>query len=270
MKGIGSLIAACAIGLVSGPLAAAELNCHGPSNVEDFHYSWRMRGGLSWIAGLVFPTSGTGELRTVFPTAEERSIRSELLITSADPRSGFYVYETQMDETGEKTLMTYHGYAWRNKSRKERTVFDYLKRLAHIHRETPEKQWDRTEPLPSDALRDVLTAIYYLRQNARTIQAPIVTRIYSDGNSYPVILRPTERRTFAIDGQRVNALGFEIVDAPGGGKRKWPGGVKVWVSEDERRIPFRIEIQQSMASLQLDLQSVESCAFMQATKEAGR
>src|SRR5581483_3115886 len=128
------------------------------------------------------------------------------------------------------------------------------------------KQWDKTEPLPSDTLRDVLTAIYYLRRNATTIQAPIVTQIYSDGHSYPVVFRPTERRTFTIEGKQVNALGFEIVDAPGGGKKKWPGGVKVWVSEDARRIPFRIEIQQSMASLQLDLQSVESCAFMASAR----
>ena len=42
--------------------------------------------------------------------------------------------------------------------------------------------------------------------------------------------------------------------------------MSVWVSDDQRRIPFRIEIQQSMASLQLDLQSVEACAFMQAEK----
>ena len=79
-----------------------------------------------------------------------------------------------------------------------------------------------------------------------------------------MILKPADRRVFNIAGQNVGALGFAIVDAPGG--RKWPGGVKVWISEDARRIPFRIEIQQSMASLQLELTSVESCAFMQASK----
>lgn len=269
MKVIRILITAFAAALMAASSWAAELNCHGPSNVEDFHYKWRMRGGLAWVAGLVFPTSGVGELKTVFPRDGEHSINSELLITSADGHSGFYVYESQMDEGGQKTLMTYHGYAWKNKSRKERTIFDYIKRLAHIHKETPDKQWDRTEPLPPESLRDVLTAIYFLRQNATTIQLPITTRIYSDGNSYPVIIRSTDRRTFTIEGKEINAVGFEIVDAPGG-KRKWPGGVKVWVSEDERRIPFRIEIEQSMASLQLDLQSIESCAFMQTMQASAR
>src|SRR5206468_103710 len=264
MKVIRSLAAALAVLFNSATLFAAELNCHGPSNIEDFHYKWRMRGGLAWVAGLVFPTSGVGELKTVFPKDGEHSIDSQLLITATD-KSGFYVYESQMDDGGQKTLMTYHGYAWKNKSRKERTIFDYIKRLAHIHKETPEKQWDKTEQLPPEALRDVLTAIYFLRQNATTIQLPITTRIYSDGRSYPVIIRRTERRSFKIEGQDINAIGFEIVDAPGG-NRKWPGGVKVWVSDDQRRIPFRIEIQQSMASLQLDLQSIEACAFMQASR----
>jgi uncharacterized protein DUF3108 len=266
MKVIRSLIATIALTLLSSPVGAADLNCHGPSNVEEFHYLWRLRGGLSWVAGLVFPTSGIGELKTVFPKDGEHGINSELLITSADRRSGFYVYESQMDESGQKTLMTYHGYAWKNKSRKERTLFDYVKRLAHIHKETPQKQWDKVEPLPADSLRDVLTAVYYLRQNAHSITSPIVTHIYSDGESYAVVLRPTDRRTYTIDGKQVNALGFEIVDAPGGNRHKWPGGLRVWVSDDERRIPFRIEMQQSMASLQLDLKSVESCAFMQASK----
>src|SRR2546428_6773126 len=263
MRVIRSVATALAVLLSSAPVWAAELNCHGPSNVEDFHYSWRMRGGLAWIAGLVFPTSGVGELKTVFPKDGEHSINSELLITSND-RSGFYVYESEMDDGGQKTLMTYHGYAWKNKSRKERTIFDYIKRLAHIHNETPEEQWDRTENLPADALRDVLTAIYFLRQNATTIQLPVATRIYSDGKSYPVIIRSTERRTFNIEGQNIYALGFEIVDAPGG-SRKWPGGIKVWVSDDQRRIPFRIDTDPRMGSLQLDPKSIDACAFMQAS-----
>ena len=247
--------------LLSAPATAADLNCHGPANLEDFRYTWRMRGGLSLIAGLIFPTSGVGQLKTEYPSGGDHTINSELLITSRD-RAGFYVYESEMDANGEKTLISYHGYAWKNKSRKERTIFDYVKRLARMHKETPEKQWDKTEPLPADSLRDILTAIYFLRQNASTIKGPLTTVIYSDGKSYPVQMRPVERRTFTIQGQRVAALGFEIVDAPNSGGKKWPGGIRVWLSDDTRRIPFQIEIQQSMASLQLQLESVESCAFM--------
>ena len=251
--------------LLAAPLSATELNCTGASNIESFKYSWRVRGGLSWIAGIVFPTSGVGELKTTFPATQKNTIDSSLRITAASgTRGGFYAYESTMDETGTKTLMTYHAYAWRDKSRKERTDFDYAKRQAFVHKETPENRWDNVKPLPAEQFHDVLTAIYFMRQNAATIRGPMQTVIYSDGKAYPVIVRPSTRQAFTIEGKQVAAQGFEIVDAPGG--QKWPGGVKVWLSDDARRIPFRIEIVQSMASMQLDLQSIDACAFMQAAK----
>ena len=44
----------------------------------------------------------------------------------------------------------------------------------------------------------------------------------------------------------------------------WPGGVTVWLTSDDRRVPVRIEIKQSVASMQLDLQKIESCATLVA------
>jgi len=252
---------------LSSSAGAADLNCNGPSNVEEFRYSWRLKGGIRFVAGLLFPTNGVGNLKTTFPNATtDKSINSELLITAPEGASGgFFAYESEMDESGRKTLMTYSGYAWGKKTRKERAIFDYVKRLARIHKETPNKVEDKVRKLPSeDDLRDVLTAIYYLRQNASNINGPITTSIYSEGKEYPVVFRPVPRRTFTVGGKKMNAVGFEIVDAPGG--KKWPGGVKVFLSDDTRRIPLRIEIQQSIASLQLDLKSVESCGSMQAAK----
>ena len=239
-------------------LKAANLSCSRPGNVEDLRYSWRLKGGLRWIAGLLFPTSGVGNLKTTFPDQPRESISSELLITPVQgPSGGFFAYESEMDHAGQKTLMTYSGYAWGTKTRKERAIFDYVKRLTRIHRETPTKVEDRVKQMPSEQMRDVLTAIYYLRQNAANIKGPITTSIYSEGKEYPVVFRPAEKKTFMIEGKRVKAEGFEIVDAPGG--KKWPGGVKVFLSEDAHRIPLRIEIHQSLASLQLDLKSIEAC-----------
>ena len=257
-------LSALALGLACTipPAAAAELNCRGPANVESYRYAWRLRGGLSWVAGIMFPTTGVGELKTTYETAGQKTIDSSLLITAAEGKSGFYAYETQMDAAGLRTLMTYHAYSWKDKSRKDRTLFDYPANIAHRHKETPEKGWDRTDPLPGGAFHDVVSVIHYLRLTAGSIHGPLATTIYSDGKSYPVIVRPAERQMFRLGPQQVAAAGFEIVDAPGG--KKWPGGMKIWLSDDARRIPFRIEIIQSMASLQLDLQSVDSCAFLHA------
>ena len=265
MKKIRNLVLGVLL-VAASPLAAAELNCNPRSpHVEEFRYSWRVRGGLRWIAGLVFPTSGVGNLRMVYPNGTQKNTTSELLITAPEgQQGGFFAYESEMDPTGQKTMMTYSGYAWGKKSRKERAVFDYQHNVARIHKETPEKAEDKVKPIPDHDMRDVLTAIHYLRQNAGRIKAPIATSFYTDGKEYPVVFRPVEAKVFDMEGKRIKALGFEIVDAPGG--KKWSGGVKVWLSDDARRIPFRIEISQSVASLQLDLKSVEACAFLQAQK----
>ncbi|HEX6097684.1 MAG TPA: DUF3108 domain-containing protein [Thermoanaerobaculia bacterium] len=239
-------------------VVSASAFAANPGSVEEFRYSWRLRGGVRLLAGLMFPTSGVGNLRTTFGD----TIHSELLITApTGKQGGFYEYESQMDERA-KTLMTYHGYAWGKKARNERTVFDYGKGLARINKETPEDKEYRVKKLPAadGQYRDILSAIYFLRQNAKTINAPMQTTIFTDGREYPVIFRPGETKAFVIEGKSTNARAFHIVDAPGG--KKWSGGVTVWLTNDDRRVPVRIEIQQSVASLQLDLQKIESGALL--------
>lgn len=263
MKIIRALAVSLAL-LLPIAAGAAELRSNPPGNVESFRYSWRLRGGLSWIAGIVFPRTGLGALKTTFPpNGEEGNISSELLITSpaAEGGNSFYVYQSEMDESGTRTLMTYHGYAWGSRSRKERTVFDYVKRLAHLHKETPAGVEDGVRPMPAAEFRDILTAIYFLRQNAGEIRTPITTTIYSDGKQYAVVFRPVGHAVFTVGKDRVPATGFEVAGAPGV-KRRWSGGVTVWVSDDARRIPCRIEISVTLASLQLDLQTVESTAVV--------
>lgn len=246
--------------LVSSSAFAADSTCNVSGNTEEFHYSWRLRGGVRFLAGLMFPTQGVGNLKTTFG---DDKVHSELLITApSGKQGGYYAYESDIDEAG-KTLMTYHGYSWGKKSRTERTIFDYVKGLARIRKQTPEETENRVRKLPdSDQFRDILTAIYFLRQNAATMNRPVQTNIFSDGKEYPVIFQPGERRNFIIDGHNTSARSFRIVDAPGG--KKWPGGVTVWLTNDDRRVPVRIEITQSMAALQLDLQKIQSCSTLVA------
>ena len=253
MNRIGRIVATVAITVLSVPTYAQAAPA-GRGNVEELQYSWRLKGGIRFLAGLVFPTSGIGNLKTTWG----ENVESELLITAPNgKRGGFYAYESTIGDNG-KTLETYSGYAWNDKARSERTVFDYSKGLARIHKETTDEVENRVKKIPASngEFRDVLTAIYFLRQNAERMNAPLQTNIYSEGKQYPVVFKPGQRKTFAIEGRNVTARAFEISDAPGG--KKWPGGVTVWLTADDRRIPVRIEIRQSMASLQLDLQKVQS------------
>src|SRR5688572_21759004 len=126
----------------------ADIDCPQPR--EDLRYSWRLKGPLAWVAGIAFPTSGNGSLKTNSPS--ENLLDTELLISGAE-NDGFYIYQSQIQESDARTVTSYHGYAWRDKRRSERTLFDYVKRLVRIRKENTERIEDRVKPLPQAAVR---------------------------------------------------------------------------------------------------------------------
>jgi uncharacterized protein DUF3108 len=246
-------ILAVILSLSSALATAGEVNCPQPK--EDLRYSWRLKGPLAWIAGLAFPTSGNGSLKTNSPS--ENLLDTELLISGAE-NEGFYIYRSQIQESNARTVTSYHGYAWRDKRRSERTLFDYVKRLVRIRKENSERVEDRVKALPQAAVRDVLTGIYFLRQNAAKISSPVTSEIYSEGKMYPVVFKPLGTETITFKGVKLGTHKFEITAAPGI-EKKWPGGVKVWLADDEAHTPLRIEIKREYAALQLDLDSMRGC-----------
>jgi len=250
-----SALVLCVCALLFTSLAmAGEAACVPTGASEELHYSWRLKGPLSWFAGLRFPTSGKGFLKTAEP--EANVLDTELRISAASRRDGFYVYQSQMEEQGARTLMTYHGYAWRDKRRSERTLFDYVRRIARIRKENTERIENKEKAIPQGSVRDMLTGIYFLRQNAEQITQPLTSEIYSEGKLYPVLFRPLGEERLTIKGHQKDTWKFEIT-AAGGTEKKWPGGVRVWLSKDEKRTPLRIEIRRDLAALQLDLESME-------------
>lgn len=224
------------------------------TSTENFRYTWRLRGGLAWIAAVRFPLSGEGHLTTIYRRESVPTVDTELKITSRET-DGFYVYQSQIDEQNIRTLMTYHGYSWGEKSRNERTFFDYVKKLARIRKETPNAVEHRVRPIPAMQMKDVLTGIYFLRQKASNMTGPVESEIFSDGKLYPVVYKPDGRELLVVAGRKVPTTTFRIT-AAAGAERRWPGGVKVWLTDDARHVPVRLEIQRNFATLRLDLTSL--------------
>lgn len=244
-----SILAFAASALFAGSAMAAS----PASAPEEFRYSWRLRGALSWIAGLKFPISGVGALKNV-PIDGDR-VESELVIRGR-LNEGEYVYRSEIAGGSLRTLVTYHGYQWDGRRRNEQTRFDYEGGFARIRKEREnERVENKVEQLPASDMRDILTGIHFLRRKADEIHAPLSSTIYSDGTLYPILFKPLGMRSVPFQGKLVAAKGFEISAAPGM-EKKWPGGVKVWLSADEQRIPLRIEIQRSLASFQLELEGI--------------
>lgn len=232
---------------------------------EEYRYNWKLRGGLAWIAGLRFPTSGIGALRYRSPSPSV--VESELTITSPEDRSAYYKYQSHIDEASDRTLMSYTEYAFGKKHRSERTWFDYARRVARVHKTSYKRPpEDKTKSIQSDRLfRDVLTMIHHIRQNGTKVRGTVRAELFSDGKFYSVVFRPIGVKTFSIGGRPVSARGYEITAAPDQEKR-WSGGVNLWVSNDAARVPIKIEIERNLASLQLELQSYGGGAGVQPAR----
>lgn len=234
---------------------AAQSKAPASTSTERFRYSWSLKGGLAWIASLRFPTSGYGELKTVRENGATPTVDTQLRITPKEG-DGFYLYQSQIDSRNGKTLTTYHGYQWGDKQRTSRTFFDYVKRLARTRTETPQKVRNEVKPIPQDSIRDILTAIYFLRENSTTISGPQQSNIFSDGKFYPVLFEPAGRQSLTIKAHRYDTNVYRVSATPEG-RKKWPGDVMVWLTRDESAVPVRIELQRNFATLRLDLDSVQ-------------
>lgn len=229
-------MAAAALAVLSSlPARAAE-------PTETLRYDWRLRGALSWVAGLKFPTSGSGTLQTSLSASQLR----------IDGGSSFIEYSSRMDSS-RRTLASMNGYAFGSKSERKETVYDYASNVARLQANENGRVENKTRPLPVDNARDVLTTITYLREHATTINAPLTTEVYADGKPYRVQIIPDGRETVSWQGRNVTTRRFKVVAAPNATK-KFPG-LKVWISEDDRRLPLRIMLDQQYASLDLRLKA---------------
>jgi hypothetical protein len=240
MKTRLTLLAAVVVLIGTLPIEATRT----PNQVERLQYSWRLEGGLSWLAGLAFPTSGRGVLENV----NDGRLNSRLNL-GANNQSGRIYYESIMSADASRTYNSADGYAWRSRWQDERVSYDHQRRSAHLVKRNDKGEETRTLPVETASPRDVLTSIHFLRLNASKITSPQRLDVYSDGKPYPFLFTPHPVTTIQIGREQHTVRPFSMT--PIGDRR---GTVRVWLSEDAHRVPVRILIEQKYGRLRLDLQ----------------
>lgn len=217
------------------------------AGVERLHYKWSLRGALSWLARAAFPTSGTGILETISGSA----VSSKLTVGAPKTNARIF-YESRMTNDGGRTLSSSDGYKWRDYDRQQYVTFDYIKSLARVEKNSEEGRETKFRKLTSEDPKDVLTAIYYIRQNLSAFATPRLTQVYSGGKPYPFLIsqRPVTTIKVASKPVRVRPFLIEPVD------KKQQGRVRVWLSDDDRSLPVQIEIERDHATLVLSATNV--------------
>ena len=235
------LALAVASSLVSAPSLAGPLTT---GSVERLHYSWSLQGALAWVARLAFPVSGNGTLET----RAADMVSSRLTMTTPN-QQGHAFYDSRMSADGSRTYASSDGYSWRNRSEQQKVTFDYSANVARIEKHDADGVETKVRQLESETPRDVLTSIFYLRQNASSVTTPHRAQVYSGGKPYTFLFTPQPLTSLSRNGRTTRVRPFVI--QPVDGTKK--GAVRVWLTEDSRRVPMRIEIEQNHATLRLDL-----------------
>jgi hypothetical protein len=243
MKKLSAFVLAAFV--AASPLAAAP---SADGTAEKLNYAWKLKGGLSWLVRLAFPSSGRGTLET----NAAGNVRSRLTM-NADDSKGYYLYESMMAPTGTQTLTSRSAYAYGDSSRDERVAFDVANGVARVQKTTSEGSESKTHKLESATPQDVLTSIYYLRQHADEIHAPKQAKVFSGANGYDVLFQPLATTTMRVGGSDLRVRPFTLKPL-GKDAKRFPGEVHVWLSDDARHLPVRIDIEQKYATLKLDLQ----------------
>jgi Protein of unknown function (DUF3108) len=237
-----------AIALLAGVVSAAPLGAAPLTNgVERLSYAWRLKGGLSWLVKVAFPASGRGTLET----HEAGNVHSQLTIQGKEA-SSFYLYESLMAPEGTRTLSSRNAYSFGDDRRDERISFDPVNQVAHVQKFTSDGNETKLKKLESAAPQDVLTSIYYLRQHADEIRTPKKAEIFSGTSGYDVIYVPQPAMTMRIGGSDVRVRPFTI--KPVDGDKAKIGEVRVWLTDDAKHVPVRIDIDQKYATLKLELE----------------
>lgn len=266
MKILNLTLAAVLVAVPCSASFASEVpKCVSPES-ERLAYDWDLGGALSWIAAIAFPTSGTAELETSWSTRPDR-VDTRLTIRDRND-SGYFLYRSVLDPSVPRTVLNESGYSWDGRTKIETAEFDYARRRVKVtERDTRDGPSSKIDPIPATDLEDVLTGIWSLRQRAGEITKPVLVEIYSDGTLYPVQYVPLGRRNVRVGRSERAAVGYRITAAPGQ-QRRWPGGVTVWFSDDAQRVPLRIEMKRSLATMHLMLTSARGCNNVPATREA--
>ena len=106
-------------------------------------------------------------------------------------------------------------------------------------------------------IRDALSTYMFLRsRNKSELARPIEMRTFFTNDLYEFKMRPLGKTTYRFNGDKINALEFELIFPEGEYFNDGKTG-KVILSDDERRLPLKLEIDMSVGSFRFQLESVE-------------
>lgn len=107
---------------------------------------------------------------------------------------------------------------------------------------------------------DVLSAVFMMRARGVTEDQPLLLPLFDNGKRYTMKIAWVGRETLDLPpplGKRMRTIVVEPILAEGTGLFLNEGSLKLWLTDDERRIPVRLRTRAPVGSVAGDLESYQ-------------
>lgn len=221
-------------------------------------YSLRSMEGKPFVKGEILVYSvGWGVLNAGYALLETRpdSATGRITILGKGMTNGFFsalykvrdCYATTMDTTGMYPFFLEEHIREGGYKDDRWLLFDQARSVVY----TPKKEFDSVAAPP--LVQNYFSIVYYLRSLAFWPRDSFTVDCFVDKKSFPVVFHCTERATIDVDAGTFNCLVVTPVLVGKGRVFSKKDEIKMWMTDDEYKMPVMIKAKIAFGSLHAEL-----------------
>jgi len=134
------------------------------------------------------------------------------------------------------------------------TIFLRDKNVFWLDRQTMRSS---REQLPNNDVVDLLSGFYYLRNQQLAVGTPVVLQVYDSDAYVQLPVQVLRRESVRLNGVQTPALVVRPQFTAGSGVFKRTGPMLIWLSDDDKRVPLKVETSIPLGKVTAELVAAE-------------
>ena len=114
------------------------------------------------------------------------------------------------------------------------------------------------EPLPDSSVVDILSGLYYLRNRPLEIGKPVVLELFDSNRYAPTTVAVLRREHLTLPGLRQVDTLLIHPQLKTEGIFKRTGDIMIWLTDDQKKVPVKVETRVPLGYVTAELVSAES------------
>ena len=114
------------------------------------------------------------------------------------------------------------------------------------------------EPLPNNSVLDILSGLYYLRNQPLEVGKPVQLELFDSNRYAPTTVDVLRKEQLTLPGLREVATLLVHPQLKTEGIFRRTGEILVWITDDQKKVPVRVETRVPLGNVTAELVSAES------------